>query len=209
MDALSTQIASRKFERVKHGYDPKAVESWLAKVGDHMAKLEDALRAANSRIDELERLTRDVKDADAVVRTAFLAASDAKAKLIAEAEARARQIVAQAEKRAAELDSGAASTSHDQVESMLSEARTRIEESERFAAARRAEAEREAVEIIQAARERLTEAGSSGRDEEAEEATAELRRLVATLGSLKQAARQGLEQAEQLEADIEAVIGDA
>lgn len=207
MDALSTRVASRKFETVKRGYDPQAVDSWLSKVGDEVAKLEDALRVARSQVDDLERRTRKVSNADTVVSTAFLAAADSKAKLIAEAEERARDIIAAAEQRAAMLAGGSGEPDRN-VEEMLREAKLRLEESERFATARRAEAEREAAAIIEAAKQRVAETEGATPDHEADAAADELGRLVQTLGSLKEAARKGLEEVASLDADIDAVIGD-
>lgn len=207
MDALSTRIASRKFDTVKRGYDRDAVDSWLSKVGDEVGKLEDALRVARSQVDELERRSRNVNNADTVVSTAFLAAADSKAKLIAEAEERARHIIAKAEQHAAML-SGRSGEPSEQVEEMLREAKLRLEESERFATARRAEAEREAAAIIEAAKRRVADTEAAPATEEAEAAADELGRLVQTLGSLKEAARKGLEEVVSLDADIEAVIGD-
>ena len=202
MDALSTQIGSHKFEIVKRGYEPATVDDYLERIGDQVAKLEDSLRSARSRITDLEHRTKDVRDANTVVRTAFLAAAESKAKLIAEAEARAAEIIADAERRAT---SNARPAIAEEAESLLLEARRRLDESERLAVARREQAEREAAEIIATARTRAGErAPVSGSD--ALEAADELSRLVATLGSLKEAARHGLAQAASLEADIEAAI---
>lgn len=205
MDALSTQIASRKFETVKRGYDPAVIDAYLSKIGDQVAKLEDSLRVARSRIEDLEHQTRDVRDADTVVQTAFLAAAEAKARLIAEAEAKAAQIIAQAESRAAAMDKPNLVT--DEADSLLREARRRLEESERHATARRLEAEQEAARIISAAKDRVVGIDAPPTDDPAAAAD-ELNRLVETLGSLKKVARQGLEQAENLGAEIEAVIGE-
>lgn len=205
MDAMSTQIASRTFDTVKRGYDKSAVDAYLARIGDQVGKLEDELRVARKHIQQLEHRAKDVSAADTVVRTAFLAAAESKAKLIEEAEAKADQIVAAAEARAAQVG-GASGAS--EVESLLLEARRRLEESERAAVARREQAEREAAEIIAAAEARVARAGAPVADEHASEAADELSRLVETLGSLKEAARQGLEQAASLEADIESVIAE-
>jgi DivIVA domain-containing protein len=209
MDALSTQIASRSFDTVKRGYDTAAVDSYLAKLGDQVGKLEDEVRVARKHIQQLEHRAKDASAADTVVRTAFLAAAESKAKLIEEAEAKARQIIAAAEAQAAQVvqaQAGAAGGSAE-VESLLNEARRKLDESERAAAARREQAEREAAEIIAVAEARVARSTATG-DEGASGAADELSRLVATLGSLKEAARQGLEQAATLEADIESVIAE-
>jgi DivIVA domain-containing protein len=208
MDALSTQIASRRFDIVKRGYDTAAVESYLRKIGDQVAKLEDALRVTRTRLEELERRSNSfsTSSADTVVKTAFLAAADSKAKLIAEAEARASEIIAEAERKAASISGGSAAAAD--VESMLMEARRRLEDAEHAATARREAAEREAVEIIAQARARVAE-GDEGRPVPSQAAAAdELTRLVETLSALKRVARGGADEATALGADIEAVIGD-
>lgn len=204
MDALSSQIASKRFDVVKRGYEPAAVDSYLARIGEQVAKTEDALRVARTRIEALEHRTRDVSAADTVVRTAFLAAADSKAKLIEEAQAKADQIIAEAEQRAAQLGGTSGSP---ELESLLLEARRRLEESERAALARREQAEREAAEIIARAKAKAGRADEKDVPDAAAAAD-ELSRLVATLGSLKEAARQGLQEAASLEADIEAVISE-
>lgn len=186
MDALSTQIGSRKFPSARKGYDPAAVDSWLQKVGDLVAKLEDELRVARSRIEALERQTRDVKEADAVVQTAFLAAAESKAKLMAEAEAKASELIAQAEARAALMTERSHTGAVADAEALLVEARRKLEESERQAEARRAAAEEEAARIIEAARRRSETRGDDAAGT-AEEAGAELQRLMDTLGALRQA----------------------
>lgn len=205
MDALSTQISSRSFEIEKRGYEKTAVDSYLRKIGGQVEKLEDALRVARRRIEELEHRSKDASAADTVVRTAFLAAAESKAKLIEDAEAKAEAIVAEAERQAAKLREGAGAA---EAESLLVEARRRLEDSEKLAEARRHQAEQEAAEIIAAARARVSEMPEPATETNASDAADELSRLVATLGSLKEAARQGLAQAASLEADIESVIAE-
>ena len=205
MDALSTQIESRSFKIVKRGYESAAVDSYLEKIGDQVAKLEDSLRVARSRIADLEHRTKDVGDADTVVRTAFLAAAESKAKLIAEAQARADEIISDARFAAAAVSGPGAA---EEAQSLLLEAQRRLDESERLAMARREEAEREAAEILATARTRVATSATEPSGQDASEAADELSRLVETLGSLKKAARSGLEQAASLEADIEAVIAE-
>jgi cell division septum initiation protein DivIVA len=205
MDAMSTQIASRKFDIVRRGYESGAVDSYLAKIGDQFGKLEDSLRVARSKIEDLERRTRDLDTADTVVRTTFLAAAEAKAKLIAEAEEKARDIIASAESRAASMS---AVNSSGEAESVLLEARRRLEESERHALALRTEAEREAAAIVASAKARVSDDGTRSMGGDATAAADELSRLVETLGSLKEASGQGLDQAVSLAADIELVVGE-
>ncbi len=192
MDALSTQVASRKFAVTRKGYDPAKVDAYLTKVGDLVAKLEDELRVARSRIDALERQSRDVRDADTVVKTAFLAAAEAKSKLMAEAEHKAERIAG----------STAAEAAGDEASLLLLQAKQHLEDSERRATERRMEAEHEAMAIIDDARSRASAGTAPGT--EVAEAADELQKLMETLGALKETARDGLEQVASIEADIDA-----
>ena len=119
--------------------------------------------------------------------------------------ANANEIIADAKRQAASFGAVPVET---EAQSLLFEARRRLEESERSAMARREQDEREAAEIISAARSRLSEPMALSSGEDMGDAADELGRLVETLGSLKEAARQGLEQAASLGADIEAAIAD-
>lgn len=203
MDALSTQVASRKFAVTRKGYDPAKVDAYLTKVGDLVAKLEDELRVARSRIDALERQSRDVRDADTVVKTAFLAAAEAKSKLMAEAEAKAASIIAEAEHKAERIAaSTAVEAAGDEASLLLLQAKQHLEDSERRATERRMEAEHEAMAIIDDARSRASAGTAPGT--EVAEAADELQKLMETLGALKETARDGLEQVASIEADIDA-----
>ena len=177
-------------------------------VGDQVAKLEDDLRVTRSRVDALEKQSRDVRDADTVVKTAFLAAADSKAKLISHAEDKAAAIIAEAEAAAERMvESAASDAAGEEATALLEEAERLLEEAERQAAARREEAERDAIAIIEAARSRV-----AGFDKEVaadvSEAAEELQRLMTTLGALKETARDGLQQVASIEADIDAVVAE-
>lgn len=207
MDALSTQISSRSFDRVRRGYDQRAVDSYLTKLGDQVSKLEDELRVVRSKLEAVEKQTQDIRDADTIVKTAFLAAAESKAKLIAEAQTTAAEIIGAAEDKAQGV--AASSKGQDDREKaalILQEARRRLEESEREAAARRQEAELEAKAIIAAAQSRV-ETGEAALQEGAISAAEELKHLVDELGALREAAEQGLGQTARLESEIEAVVG--
>ena len=207
MDALSTQISSRSFDTVRRGYDPRAVDSYLAKLGEQVAKIEDELRVVRSKLETVEKQTQNIRDADTIVKTAFLAAAESKAKLIAEAETTAAEIIGAAEDKAQGIAAGAeAGDEREEAMAMLREARRRLEESERQAVARREEAELEAQAIITAARTRI-ETGGAPLEEGVTAAAKELTHLVDELAALREAAMQGLGQTASLESEIAAVVG--
>lgn len=205
MDALSMRVASRNFDTIWRGYAPAVVDAYLESVGEQVAKLEDNLRVSRTRIEELERQTRGVRDADTVVKTAFLAAAESKAKLMAEAEEKAAGILADAEMRADRLlRSAAADVTGEKASALLVEAKRELAESEHEAAARRDEkAEREVLVIIEAARTRISSTGGPSQSSSTA-AAAELQRIVESLDSLKGSARDGLQPAASLETDIDA-----
>jgi cell division initiation protein len=207
MDALSTQIASRTFDTVKRGYDKRAVDAYLTRLGEQVGKLEDELRVVRSRLEVVEKQTRDVRDADTIVKTAFLAAAESKAKLIAEAESTATEIISAAEQRAETIAPVASTTSGEDAAAILLEAKRRLEDSERQARVRREEAELEARAIIASAKARVAEGGDEFSREETAAAAEELKHLVEALGALKEAAGS-LGRAEKPSSDVESIVGN-
>ena len=103
MDSLASRITGTEFPLVKKGYDPDAVDTFIESISKSVVGLEEELSVAKAKAAKLEDRLRSTSDADTVVQTAFLAAAEAKAKLLQEAEARGAEIIAAAEARAAEI----------------------------------------------------------------------------------------------------------
>ena len=104
METLSSAIEARVFDSVrKGGYDRGQVDRFMTRAAAASLDLEEQLTAAYGQINGLERQVGETKDADRAVGVAFLAAADAKDRLIEEAERRAKSIVDRARLDAAEL----------------------------------------------------------------------------------------------------------
>jgi DivIVA domain-containing protein len=212
MDPLSSKITMRAFTTVKRGYDPNEVDAYLRDVAARVASIEDELSRAHTKVVGLEKRVQGDRDADTVVQTAFLAAAEAKAKLLQEARARADEIIASAEARAgAEMgDPGATVTAaRAEAERMLAEAQRHVEALEADIARRRQEAEAEIAAMVADAR---AAGGGMDRgalvaiDDEIDEAREKLHRIVWLLRTLKEAVRGGIDPAETTVPELQVVL---
>jgi cell division septum initiation protein DivIVA len=159
----------------------------------------------------LEKRVQGDRDADTVVQTAFLAAAEAKAKLLQEARARADEIIASAQARAgAEMgDPGATVTAaRAEAERMLLEARRHVEALEADIAGRRQEAEADIAAMIADARAGggMDRGSLLALDDEIDEAREKLHRIVWLLRTLKEAVRGGIDLAETTVPELQVVL---
>lgn len=214
MDPLSSKITTRAFTTVKRGYDPAEVDAHLRDVAARVASLEDELSRAHAKVVGLEKRVQGDRDADTVVQTAFLAAAEAKAKLLQEARARADEIIASAEARAGAAvgDPGAAVTAaRAEAERMLLEAQRHAEALEADIAGRRREAEAEIAAMVADARAaggHVDRAALEAIDDEIDEAREKLHRIVWLLRTLKEAVRDGIDLAETTVPELQVVLDD-
>jgi DivIVA domain-containing protein len=213
MEPLSAQVASHEFSTIKKGgYDPSEVDAFLTDVSRSIRKLEGEIAVSGTKIAGLEKRVKANKDADKVVQTAFLAAAEAKAKMLEEAERKAAAIVRDAEARATAAGGGAPDAELESVrreaEQILLEAKRRLEQSTEEATARREAAEREAAEIVAEARRRsVTTVGGESTEEQAVAARAELERLVLMLRGLKRAIGEAFDHAAGSSPELEVILG--
>jgi DivIVA domain-containing protein len=214
MDPLSSRITTRAFTTVKRGYDPDEVDGHLRDVAARVASLEDELSRAHAKVVGLEKRVQGDRDADTVVQTAFLAAAEAKAKLLQEARARADEIIASAEARAGAAvgDPGATVTAaRAEAERMLLEAQRHAEALEADIAGRRKEAEAEIAAMVADARAaggNVDRAALETIDDEIDEAREKLHRIVWLLRTLKEAVRDGIDLAETTVPELQVVLDD-
>lgn len=224
MNPLSTTITPRTFETVKRGYDPQEVDRYLRSLTTDVEALEDELTKAKTKLGTLEKRIQGDRDADTVVQTAFLAAAEAKSKLLEDAQERADQMIAAAEARArviANTDEAAErmETPSAELESLrreagelLAEAEQRLAGAESEARRIRAKAQQEAEEIISAARRdalaALREAASM-EPSPVGDAREELHRITWMLKSLETAVRDALAQVGASDAELSLVLEDA
>jgi cell division initiation protein len=221
MNPLSTKITPRSFETVKRGYDQQEVDRYLRSLTTEVEALEDELTKAKTKLATLEKRIQGDRDANTVVQTAFLAAAEAKSKLLEDAQERADQIIAAAEARARVIaDSDAAAermeTPTAELESLrreagelLAEAEQRLSGAESEARRIRARAQQEAEEIIGSARR---DALAALREAAATEPTPvgdareELHRITWMLKNLEMAVRDALTQVGASDAEFSLVL---
>ena len=150
MDASFSAQNTSTEPTAKRGYETTEVDDFLRATAQAVRALEEELTIANSKAAQLESRLRAGSDADTVVQTAFLAAAEAKSKLLQEAEARSAEIIAAAEARAGAIEMAAAQNTNG-AGPALQGARTRAKELEAEAERLLEEARIEAERIIAAA----------------------------------------------------------
>lgn len=208
MESLSSRVGAAEFPLVKRGYDPAAVDTFVTSVVKAAAALEEELAVAKAKASQLETKLRSKSDADTVVQTAFLAAAEAKSKLLQEAEARSAQIIAAAEARAAEIDATTAASGDGSA--AMSAAREHAARIEAEATRLLQEAQHEAESILTTARSGARSDGAANGEiaERIDEAREELHRIMWLLRTVKQAVHTGLEAAQAAAPEVRLVIED-
>ena len=211
MDSLASRVTGAEFPLVKRGYDPDAVDTFIKKTAKSIVALEEELSVAKAKAAKLEERLRSASDADTVVQTAFLAAAEAKAKLLHEAEERGAEIIAAAEAKAAEIVGGITNEDGSPDAALAIErARERAREIEGQAVALLEEARREAEGLVTDAQRVASNLGSDddpvvARTDAARE---ELHRIMWLLKTVKQAVHTGLVAAEEEAPELELVLND-
>ena len=215
MDSLSTRVASHEFPKVKRGYDPDEVNTYLRTLGREIGKLENELSATRTKMTSLEKRIKDNKDADTVVSTAFLAAAESKSKLLEDAELRAAHMIAEAEEAVANIkppSNEELDQLRDEAEQILARARRHLaesrEEADRITLAAKAEADDVLGDARRHALSAVTDSQQEAEDH-VETVRAELQRLVLMLRSLKTAVREGFDYAEASSEQLRVVLGDS
>ena len=214
MESLSSRIAGTTFPIGKKGYEPADVDGFVADTAKAVRTLEEELTVSKAKSAQLEQRLRSTSDADTVVQTAFLAAAEAKAKLLQEAEARGAEIIAEAEAEASYIRNGGGSAARDDSNpEALEGARRKAAEIEATAVRLLEEARAEAETIVADAKQHITEA-TTGEVHEAleartDEAREELHRLMWLLKTVKQAIHSGLVAAQAEAPEIELILEDS
>jgi DivIVA domain-containing protein len=193
MDTLSTKLEDTTFPLSRRGYDTAAVDRFMDNLKEVVVELEARLMVAMSKSGSLEHQMRAVGDAEHVAEAAFVAAADAKRRLIAQAERKASEIIAEANASAARLvgePERAVEKARRDADEMLSEAVKRIEASDAQAARIIERAELTARTTLADARNSATEISSNAQESTTHDiahATREYERIQVLLSSLKRA----------------------
>jgi len=144
MESLAASVERRTFAVSRRGYDRGEVDAFLSEMSNAIAELEASVRDALIHNRELERRRTGTREVEESVESAYVAAAEAKQKLLSEAEDRAALILRDAEIEAGRLlaDPRAASeAARKDAEGLLRQAQARLEAATEEAAAIRGEAE--------------------------------------------------------------------
>ena len=180
MDSLAESVERRSFDVGRRGYDRAQVDAFLAEMAASIAILEENLRDTLIYNRESERRRAGSREAEDSVVSAYVAAAEAKQKLLSDAEERAALVLRDAEIESARLlaePRAAAEQARRDAEGLLPQAQARPAPANEEAASVLAEAE-----AVKSEATRLGEIELATASEEAErtrtEAAAESTRLV-------------------------------
>ena len=180
MDSLAESVERRSFDVGRRGYDRAQVDAFLSEMAASIAILEENLRDTLIYNREFERRRVGNREAEDSVESAYVAAAEAKQKLLSDAEERAALVLRDAEIESARLlaePRAAAEQARRDAEGILLQAQTRLDAANEEAASIIAEAE-----VARTEANRLAEIDLANAGEEAEalrsEAAAESARLV-------------------------------
>jgi DivIVA domain-containing protein len=203
MDSLAESVAGRSFDQVRRGYNRAQVDAFVTELAASIAVLEENLRETLIYNRELERRRVGNREAEDSVESAYVAAAEAKQKLLSEAEDRAALILRDAEIESARLLSeprSAAEQARKDAEGLLMQAQARLDAATEEAAGIRQEAEALRTEAAGLGEIELATARSEA-DRERAESRAEAERLVSAARSeaesiLAEATRRASEEYE-------------
>ena len=212
METLSSAIETRVFDVVKRGgYDTGQVDRFLERAAAMALELEEQVTAAHAKVNGLERQIAGTKNAEHAVGVAYIAASEAKDRMIEDAEKRARTILQRAEAEAADLTTPRREleAQRKEVDELLQRAeyaRTRADaEAEQLLAAARKQAERIVAEARRDALAAIEESKLEA-DDWVQQARAEHQRVALMLRGLKAAVRDMLDEAAERNEAIGVVL---
>lgn len=171
MDSLKESVERQSFTVERRGYDRDQVDQFLKQITASISSLEENLRDALIQKRELERRRVGKIEVEDSVESAYVAAAEAKHKLLTDAEERASLMLRDAEIERAKLleePKAAADRARKDAEGLLLQAQARLD-----AAGAEADAIRAEADAIRADATRLVEAEVEAVREDAERARVE------------------------------------
>ena len=144
MDSLKESVERRSFDVERRGYDRDQVDRFLKELTVSISTLEENLRDALIQKRELERRRVGKAEVEDSVESAYVAAAEAKHKLLTDAEERAALMLRDAEIESAKLLSAPQATAdraRKDAEGLLLQAQARLDAAAEEAEVIRAEAE--------------------------------------------------------------------
>jgi cell division septum initiation protein DivIVA len=99
----AAQIREQRFEIVKRGFEPPAVETFLAEIAGEIERRDQELSEVTATIERLEGEIAEARGSEEALRLTLVAATQAKDEMLTAAKAEAEETVASATERAKEL----------------------------------------------------------------------------------------------------------
>jgi DivIVA domain-containing protein len=171
VDSLKESVERQSFDVGRRGYERDQVDRFLKELTVSISTLEEDLRDALIQKRELERRRVGKLEVEDSVESAYVAAAEAKHKLLSDAEERASLMLRDAEIETAKLlaePKATADRARKDAEGLLLQAQARLD-----AAAEEAETIRAEAESIRADATRLVEAEVAAARDDAERVRAE------------------------------------
>jgi DivIVA domain-containing protein len=182
VDSLKGSVERQSFDVGRRGYDRDQVDRYLKELTASIATLEENLRDSLIQKRELERRRVGKAEVEESVESAYVAAADAKHKLLSHAEERASLMLRDAEIETARLlaqPQATAEKARKDAEGLLLQAQARLDAAVEEAETIRAEAESVRAEATQLVEAEVATAREEG-DRIRADATSESERLLAT-----------------------------
>ena len=111
-------IHKKKFEKVKFGYSPEEVDSFLAQIENDLRLMQQNLDESNDKVQLLADKVREYKETEDDLKNALLGAQKQAREVIADAEAKAAQITAEAQASVDSVKSQALLNSEEQLQAV-------------------------------------------------------------------------------------------
>lgn len=182
MDSLKESVERQSFDVERRGYDRDQVDRFLKELTASIATIEEDLRDALIQKRELERRRVGKTEVEDSVESAYVAAAEAKHKLLSDAEERASLMLRDAEIETAKLlaqPQATAEKARKDAEGLLLQAQARLDAAVEEAEAIRAEAESVRADATQLVEAEVATAREEG-DRIRADATSESERFLAT-----------------------------
>ena len=182
MDSLKESVERQSFDVERRGYDRDQVDRFLKELTASIATIEEDLRDALIQKRELERRRVGKTEVEDSVESAYVAAAEAKHKLLSDAEERASLMLRDAEIETARLlaqPQATAEKARKDAEGLLLQAQARLDAAVEEAEATRAEAESVRADVTQLVEAEVATAREEG-DRIRADATSESERFVVT-----------------------------
>jgi len=167
MESMASAIDAVEFVVVRRGYESASVDNFLMSLRTHVTTLEDQLRRAQVKVASLEKKIAGIQEREAASEAAYFAATEAKQKLLKEAEAKAAEIIREAT-AGAQADDGGGEHIRRDAERILLQAKKQLKAVER----ERAAAESQTETIVREAQRRADDLVTSAEAEAAERVAA-------------------------------------